>query len=206
MSAILLLCSFNSRRKLILFSSSLFASTGDTIGFMEEVRLAAEMEGSEPGLIERAKDGVKTFARDHARTPMNWDSSKNGGFSTADKCWMMPHSYEEINVADQEQDPKSVLNFYRTLIKLRKEHEDVFTHGAFDYDEGSKEGKDENIFVYTKTSRKDQSKAAVVVLNFSDKSQSYSLPEGEEKRKVVLDSGNAGGEGEIAAYSAKIYM
>jgi len=173
---------------------------------MKEVRLAAEQEGSEPGLIERAKAGVQLVARDHARTPMNWNSSKNGGFSTADKCWMLPHSYKEINVADQEEDPESVLNYYRTLIKLRKEHEDVFTHGAFDYDEESKEGKSEDIFVYTKTSAKDRSKKAVVVLNFSDKTQSYSLPEGEEERKVVLETGSAGGEGEIAPYSAKIFM
>ncbi|GAA6059558.1 hypothetical protein JCM10212_000614 [Sporobolomyces blumeae] len=178
----------------------------DTIGWLREVRAAMEKPDHDPTLLERAIEGIQLSSRDHARTPIQWDSSKNGGFSTADEdaCWMRPHSFKEINAADQDKDDSSVLNYYRRLIKFRKEHKDVFVHGAFEYE--PEHEADDNVFVYTKTSAKDGRKA-VVVLNFSKDDQAYSLPKGSESLKAaVFDTGNAGADGTVAPYSAKIYM
>ncbi|GAA5840502.1 hypothetical protein JCM5353_006568 [Sporobolomyces roseus] len=176
----------------------------DTIGWLKEVKEAMKMEGADPDMWEKAIAGIQLSARDHARTPMNWDSSKNGGFSDADECWMLAHSFKEINVKDQEGDDASVLNYYRRVVKFRKENKDIFTHGAFAYDENTDD--DDNVFVYTKTSAEDKSRKAVVVLNFRDKTSPYSLPAGSEGLKVVMETGNAGKDGEVAPYSAKIYM
>ena len=60
-------------------------------------------------------------SRDNARTPVQWSAEPTAGFTDADTPWMSVNpNYTEINVADQEQDPDSVLNFYRKAIALRK--------------------------------------------------------------------------------------
>nr|WP_154324510.1 alpha-glucosidase [Pantoea sp. 201603H] len=60
-------------------------------------------------------------ARDHNRTPMQWDNSQNAGFSDAPPWLRVNKNYPKINVAAQQQDPLSVLNFYKALIRLRKQ-------------------------------------------------------------------------------------
>ena len=59
-------------------------------------------------------------ARDHSRTPMQWDNSKNAGFSTS-KPWINVNpNYQEINAAQAVVDPNSIFNYYKQLIQLRK--------------------------------------------------------------------------------------
>ena len=60
-------------------------------------------------------------SRDNARTPVQWDSTPNAGFTTADTPWMdVNENYHQINVAQQLEDPDSILNFYKQAISLRK--------------------------------------------------------------------------------------
>ena len=60
-------------------------------------------------------------SRDSARTPVQWDDTENAGFTTAEKPWFyVNENYKEINVAKQDKDPDSILNFYRRAIGLRK--------------------------------------------------------------------------------------
>jgi oligo-1,6-glucosidase len=73
---------------------------------------------------------IKASSRDNARTPMQWDESKNAGFSKA-KPWLgVNRNYRYINYASQKDDPDSVLNFYKTLIALRKNSE-CLVYGEF---------------------------------------------------------------------------
>jgi alpha-glucosidase len=59
--------------------------------------------------------------RDGERTPMQWDKSKNAGFSKAAKTWLwIPPSASMYNVAVEKNDPNSILNFYKKLIALRR--------------------------------------------------------------------------------------
>jgi alpha-glucosidase len=59
--------------------------------------------------------------RDGERTPMQWDSSKNAGFTTAAKSWLwIPESASTVNVVNQRKDPNSILNFYKKLIQIRR--------------------------------------------------------------------------------------
>lgn len=59
--------------------------------------------------------------RDNSRTPMQWSSWPNAGFSDGEPWFPVNANYEMINVASQQQDPDSVLNFYRALIQLRRQ-------------------------------------------------------------------------------------
>jgi len=60
--------------------------------------------------------------RDNARTPMQWSNAKEAGF-TKGKPWIkLNPNFHDINVEAQENDPNSILNFYRSLIKMRKEN------------------------------------------------------------------------------------
>ncbi len=73
---------------------------------------------------------IRAMGRDNARTPMQWDGSQHGGFTTGIP-WLAPNpDHVEVNVAAQAGDPHSVLAHYRRLIALR--HEDpVVVHGDF---------------------------------------------------------------------------
>lgn len=72
-------------------------------------------------------------ARDQGRTPMLWDDSTNAGFTTATP-WMKIHQdYKKLNVKAQLADENSVLNYYKKLIKLKKDprFSEILTYGSF---------------------------------------------------------------------------
>ncbi len=86
------------------------------------------MRTTTPTRIEDVKDPVgrtgwpKDKGRDGERTPMQWDSSANAGFSTAAKTWLpVPPSAAQYNVTTEERDPDSIFNFYKRVIALRRE-------------------------------------------------------------------------------------
>ena len=82
---------------------------------------------------EQALECCYTHSRDNARTPMQWSAGENAGFTTG-KPWLgLNPNYTEINVAEQETRPDSVLNYYRRLTALRKsdDYRDTFTYGRF---------------------------------------------------------------------------
>jgi alpha-glucosidase len=69
-------------------------------------------------------------SRDQGRNPMQWDTTSQAGFTTG-KPWLPIHpNYKSRNVSLQSKDPNSVLSFYRTLIRLRRETS-VLRRGAF---------------------------------------------------------------------------
>lgn len=85
-------------------------------------------------------------SRDNSRTPMQWNSNKNAGF-TCGKPWIgVNENYKTINVEVEERDENSVLNFYKKLIKLKKSNE-ALIYGVYDLILE----EDENIFAYTRT-------------------------------------------------------
>ncbi|HEL0023904.1 alpha-glucosidase [Streptococcus equi subsp. zooepidemicus] len=74
------------------------------------------------GMSEEAVlDCICRVGRDNARTPMQWSSQKNAGFSTADQTWLPVNpNHQEINVASALADPDSVFYTYQKLIQLRQ--------------------------------------------------------------------------------------
>ncbi|HEL1067166.1 TPA: alpha-glucosidase [Streptococcus equi subsp. zooepidemicus] len=74
------------------------------------------------GMSEEAVlDCICRVGRDNARTPMQWSSQKNAGFSTADQTWLPVNpNHQEINVASALANPDSVFYTYQKLIQLRQ--------------------------------------------------------------------------------------
>ena len=82
---------------------------------------------------EEALRIVNRYSRDNARTPVQWDSSKNAGFTTGTPWLPLNPNYKKINVAQQEKDPESVLSYYKKLTALRKnpEYKETMVYGDF---------------------------------------------------------------------------
>jgi len=110
------------------------------------------------------------LSRDPERTPMQWDTSPNAGFSIPDaEPWLPIHpNYQEgITVADQESDPQSTLAFYRQLLSLRREHTALHT-GDFAFIEIS----NDQIMAFT---RQAEGETFATVINFGDTQQTVDL-------------------------------
>ncbi|MEV4278384.1 alpha-glucosidase [Actinoplanes xinjiangensis] len=82
-----------------------------------QYRQAVELEGRTP---EEVLTVLRARGRDNARTPMQWDDSPNGGFSTGTPWLPVNPNHREINAHAQRADPDSVFHYYRRLIELRK--------------------------------------------------------------------------------------
>ena len=73
---------------------------------------------------------IRAKGRDNARTPMQWDDTPNAGFTTGTPWIRVNPNYPSIHAAAQENDPNSVLNYYRALIRLRRENP-VIVYGDY---------------------------------------------------------------------------
>ena len=104
-------------------------------------------------------------SRDRCRTPMQWSSAPNAGFSPAGvKTWLPlnPNFAQGINVADQQNDPASLLNFYKRLLRLRKA-----TPALQDGDYTPLHEQAEDYFAFLRHSPH-SGQTCLVVLNLSD--------------------------------------
>ena len=126
-------------------------------------------------------ENEKPVARDNVRTPMQWDNSIHAGFTTADPWIKVNENYENgINVATQEEDKYSVLNYFRRMIAVRKENP-VLTYGA--YQLLLKEN--EEVYAYTRTMH---DKCFLVLLSFSSAVSRISLDEISFKEAYLVIS------------------
>ena len=107
-------------------------------------------------------------SRDSARTPMQWDASENAGFTPGEPWFYVNDNYGQINVAQQEEDPDSILNFYRQAIALRKKLTCVRDGNYIEYKKGNSK-----LFVY---SRQDSRQRILVVCSFSSKKMRFFPP------------------------------
>ena len=117
-------------------------------------------------------------SRENSRTPVQWDDSDYAGFSTVEPWFNLNENYKEINVAQAEADENSILNYYRKLLKFRKEHE-VAIYG--DYKEHYKNS--DKLYVYE---RNLDGEKILVVCSFSEKSVNFEAPEGIDLSKGEL--------------------
>ncbi len=125
-------------------------------------------------------EGQKQTSRENGRTPFQWDTTKNAGF-TSGKPWLkVNQNFKTLNVEAQEKDPESVLNYFRQLVEIRKETAALIYGQYTVLDENNP-----NIYAYT---RELNGEKVLVLLNFTDKTAPYQLDFNYGKHKVLLDN------------------
>ncbi|ABM04120.1 dextran glucosidase [Psychromonas ingrahamii 37] len=117
---------------------------------------------------EDMMQGIHENGRDNARTPMQWDSSLNSGFSDGNPWLKLNPNYTEINVESALDDPDSIFYHYQKLVQLRKTHE-VMVYG--DYQPLFVEHK--KVFSYQ---RQLGNEKVIVINNFTNEPLELTLP------------------------------
>ena len=117
-------------------------------------------------------------SRENSRTPVQWNTEKNAGFTTGEPWFPVNENYREINVAAQENDPDSLLNFYRSLIAFRKANKVVLYGDYYEHDK-----KNKNFYVYE---RNYLNKKLLVICFFSKEQKRFDAPGGISLRNGTL--------------------
>ena len=120
---------------------------------------------------EEALEYAYRFSRDNARTPVQWSSADNAGF-TAGMPWMRVNpNYRTINVEAEQADPNSVYAFYKELIQLYK---DPAYHGTFTFGKFVPFAKEQkNLIAYE---RQGDGQKLLIAVNFQKEPQTVTLP------------------------------
>lgn len=149
---------------------------------------------------EEMMDIISRRGRDNARTPMQWDDTKNGGFSEAVPWLQVNPNYVEINAKDQIANPDSVYHFYQKLIQLRKEQQ-IMIEGHYEL----LEPDHEQLFIYTRSL---DAEKWLVICNFSD--QNVTLPQSIQQMipahaEQIIANVAEEVKSAISAYGAVVY-
>ena len=118
---------------------------------------------------EEIMEIIWASSRDNSRTPMQWSADEHAGFTTGTPWLGINPNYKQINVEAQLQDEKSILQFYKQMICLKKEN-DVFTYGDYDL----LLENDPTIFAYIRTLENEK---ILVVANISNEKARMSMDE-----------------------------
>ena len=145
---------------------------------------------------EQVMDMIYARGRDNARTPMQWTSGPQAGFTTGTPWLPVNENYKTVNAEAALADPDSTFHYYRKLIALRKEY-DIFRDGWFKL----LDAENEKVFAYTRDMK---GKHMLVVCNFTAEPQDWKLPWNYLGAKKLI--GNYPNEFEtLRPYEAYIY-
>lgn len=139
--------------------------TFNDVAVVNEYNIVKAQNGDTSALLEKHK----MENRDNSRTPMQWNQNKNAGFSDHQPWFPVNPNYQQINVAEQQDNPNSILNFYKAMIQLKKS-DDVYTYGKFDLVDTN----NEQVFAYTRTL---DDKQILIVGNLTDQITSLNMPD-----------------------------
>tara|TARA_R110002050_G_scaffold24260_7_gene64966 strand:+ start:10010 stop:11785 length:1776 start_codon:yes stop_codon:yes gene_type:complete len=146
----------------------------ETIAEYEKVKIAG---GDLQQFIEDQKTGG---ARDNGRTPMQWNTTANAGFTTGTPWLSVNKNYNQVNVASENKTPNSILNYFRKMVKLRKENP-VLIYGAYHL----LQAEHPDIYAYTRILN---DKKMLILLNFSDHNSNINLKEIETKEGTLINN------------------
>lgn len=119
-------------------------------------------------------------SRENGRTPMQWDDTENAGFTQGTPWKKVNKNYKQINVAEQDKDPNSILNHFRKMTKLRNDKK-VLVYGAYQL----LQAEHQEIYAYT---RKNDSDNLLVLLNFTDHDSSITLSETNSINETLINN------------------
>ena len=137
-------------------------------------------------------------SRDNARTPMQWDASPHGGFTTGTPWLTENPNYREINATAELADPDSIFHYYRRLITLRKTYP-VFVHGDFTL----LEPDHPSLFVYR---RKLARQSLLVICNYGGGETAWSLPAGWDDAQCLISNYPDRLPGRLRPWEARILL
>ena len=135
-------------------------------------RIARSLGLSKKAVLKLAQKA----SRDNARTCMQWSDAPNAGFTEGSPWFVVNGNYREINVESQQNDPDSLLNFYRDALQFRRDNP-VVVYG--DYAEHLPKSRE--LFVYE---RNLAGKKLLVICSYSEKPVRFDAPGG-----IHLDEG-----------------
>ncbi len=119
-------------------------------------------------------------SRDNGRTPMQWDNSKQAGFTNG-KPWLpVNDNYVDINVEDENADPNSVLNHFRKMTELRKQNS-VLVYGSYKL----VAPEHPNIYAFTRIL---DDKTVLVLLNFSEETSEIELEDEWDNHAILINN------------------
>ena len=132
--------------------------------------------------IEKMLKAIHAQGRDNARTPVHWNNEPMAGFTSGEPWINVNPNYKKINVAKQEKDPDSILNFYREMVAFRKHHP-TLVYGDFEMIQE----ENNRVFAYL---REDEENQYLVIINFSDEENTFELDDQLDMSKAVLAVSN----------------
>jgi oligo-1,6-glucosidase len=123
-------------------------------------------------------ENLRHMSRDNSRTPIQWDASANGGFTTG-KPWLAVNpNYKEINAAAEVVDKQSIYNYTKAMIALRH-LTPALVYGSY----ADLDPMNPSVFAYTRSLGIDR---YLVVLNFSAEPVTYKIPGGLRPTQLLL--------------------
>ena len=143
---------------------------------------------------------IHISSRDSSRTPVQWDNSKNAGFSEAKPWFYVNPNYKKVNAAAEEEDPNSILNFYRKCLALRKST-DTLIYGSYkEYCRLSSK-----LFMYERSLDGDR---YLIVCSYSKQDTGLRMPKfwrDAEKEIVLCNYKKNGPELTLRPYETRVY-
>ena len=139
---------------------------------------------------------VQHKGRDNSRTPMQWNNSKNAGFTKGNPWLKMNDNFDVINVSQALSDKNSIFYHYQKLIRLRHEL-DIITTGKYELIDAS----DKCVYTYKRTN---ENQELLVINNFTESVQSrhYEIP---ENANLIISNYKDDEDDELRPFESKVY-
>ena len=151
----------------------------------------------EGGDLKQFMESQKVAARDNGRTPFQWDNSTNAGFTNGAPWLKVNPNYTTVNVAAEDTDPNSCLNYFRKIVKFRKDNP-VLIYGKYTL----LDKENESVYAYT---REWEGRKLLVLLNFKDKRAAVKTDLDLSNAKVLLGNyATPSANGQLQPYEAVI--
>jgi oligo-1,6-glucosidase len=144
-----------------------------TINYYNRIK----MEG---GNLAEFMAGQAEVSRDNGRTPMQWNTGLNAGFTRGTPWLKVNPNHVTVNVEAAEKDPNSILNYFRKMIRLRKT-EPALVYGKFNL----LDAENPDVFAYTRSL---EGRTLLVALSFSTIGGSVALPARFKTGKLLINN------------------
>lgn len=167
------------------------------IGYLRRIE---EQYPGDKKMREKAWRAIRFLARDNARTPVQWSDKKHAGFTTGEPWMRVNDNFPDVNVADQVDDKDSIMNFWKRMIKLRKQYADIFTFGRTEMHDHA------NLKTITYSKEAESGEHALVILNMSDEEADASATAHLDLQAIKLLASNMQPQARLQPWEGRVYL